>query len=246
MTNVGEPLLCAAAQVKLHCNLQGRPLESQGVAAPRRAIEAIEATPQSPLARALRAVQNAMEDGDAFELDDLDALLDAEPVEAEEYDEVAPVSAPTKVVTDYSKWDRLGKTIDEEEDEEEPEVYNDEQQKTWDRMVKASGLQEEMKEELGLDDNESVEAREPNEWRVVYSPCVAVREKPSVASRMVGIKRVNNLVGVDYTIESQWLKLKGERGFMLIHGQDLGLGQLLVPNRGHYADGAPKVPSSSE
>ena len=71
-------------------------------------------------------------------------------------------------------------------------------------------------------------------------------EKPSVASRMVGIKRVNNLVGVDYTIESQWLKLKGERGFMLIHGQDLGLGQLLVPNRGHYADGAPKVPSSSE
>lgn len=156
------------------------------------------------------------------------------------------MSAPTKVVTDYSKWDRLGKTIDEEEDEEEPEVYNDEQQKTWDRMVKASGLQEEMKEELGLDDNESVEAREPNEWRVVYSPCVAVREKPSVASRMVGIKRVNNLVGVDYTIESQWLKLKGERGFMLIHGQDLGLGQLLVPNRGHYADGAPKVPSSSE
>ena len=98
-----------------------------------------------------------------------------EPVEAEEYDEVAPVSAPTKVVTDYSKWDKLGKTIDEEEDEEEPEVYNDEQQKTWDRMVKASGLQEEMKEELGLDDNESVEAREPNEWRVVYSPCVAVR-----------------------------------------------------------------------
>ena len=207
-----------------------------------------------------------MEDGDAFELDDLDALLDAEPVEAEEYDEVAPVSAPTKVVTDYSKWDRLGKTIDEEEDEEEPEVYNDEQQKTWDRMVKASGLQEEMKEELGLDDNESVEAREPNEWRVVYSPCVAVRaptasvffffrffnpgtpagEKPSVASRMVGVKRVNNLVGVDYTIESQWLKLKGERGFMLIHGQDLGLGQLLVPNRGHYGDGAPKVPSSSE
>ena len=71
-------------------------------------------------------------------------------------------------------------------------------------------------------------------------------EKPSVASRMVGIKRVNNLVGVDYTIESQWLKLKGERGFMLIHGQDLGLGQLLVPNRGHYGDGAPKVPSSSE
>jgi hypothetical protein len=116
-----------------------------------------------------------MEDGDAFELDDLDALLDAEPVEAEEYDEVAPVSAPTKVITDYSKWDKLGKTIDEEEDEEEPEVYNDEQQKTWDRMVKASGLQEEMKEELGLDDNESVEAREPNEWRVVYSPCVAVR-----------------------------------------------------------------------
>ena len=92
-----------------------------------------------------------MEDGDAFELDDLDALLDAEPVEAEEYDEVAPVSAPTKVITDYSKWDKLGKTIDEEEDEEEPEVYNDEQQKTWDRVVKASGLQEEMKEELGLD-----------------------------------------------------------------------------------------------
>ena len=88
-------------------------------------------------------------DGDAFELDDLDALLDAEPVEAEEFEDNAPPSRPTKVLTDYSKWDKLGKAIDEDEDEEEPESYNDEQQKTWDRMVKASGLQEEMKEELG-------------------------------------------------------------------------------------------------
>ena len=58
------------------------------------------------------------------------------------------------------------------------------------------------------------------------------------------MKRVNNLIGVDYTIESQWLKLKGERGFMLIHGEERGLGQLLVPNRGHYPDGAPKDVSS--
>lgn len=163
----------------------------------------------------------------------------------EDYEEPEPARMPTKVLTDYSKWDKIGKNVDEEEEEEEPDYYNDEQQRTWEKMVKASGLREELKEELGLDDADSVEPQEPNEWRVVYSPCVAIREKPSVKSRMLGVKRVNALVGVDYTIESVWLKLKGESGFMMCHGGPLGLGQLLVPNRGHYQDGPSAAPKAT-
>ena len=87
-------------------------------------------------------------------------------------------------------------------------------------------------------------ARLPAFLSLSPNPSAPLGEKPSIKSRLIGVKRVNNLIGVDYTIESQWLKLKGERGFMLIHGEECGLGQLLVPNRGHYPDGAPKDVSS--
>jgi hypothetical protein len=109
-------------------------------------------------------------------------------------------------------------------------------------MVKASGLREEMKAELGADDDSTVDPREPNEWRVVYEPCVAVREKPSVKSRMVGVKRGGALIGVDFTLDGYWAKLKGEKGFMMIHGGELGLGTLLAPNRGHYEEKGDYVP----
>jgi len=181
----------------------------------------------------------ALDDGDTYEIDDLDALLDSEPVEADpDVEPSAAARAPTKVMTDYTRWNSVAKAIDAEDEEEVVETYNDEQQRTWEKMVKASGLREELKEELGGDDDSTVDAREPNEWRVVYSPCVAVREKPSTKSRMVGVKRSGALVGVEFALDSYWVKLK-EGGFMMVHGGELGLGQLLLPNRGHYDDSQP-------
>ena len=103
-------------------------------------------------------------------------------------------------------------------------------------MVDASGLREELKDELGLDEEDKPPAEE-NAWEVVYGPCVAVRERPSTKARMLGIKRKGTVVGVDYALESLWVKLKGEPGFMLCHGAEMGLGVLLAPRRGHYEKG---------
>lgn len=78
----------------------------------------------------------------------------------------------------------------------------------WDRMVDASGIRR-------------------NQWRVVHTK-VAVRERPSVNSKMIGMKKQGQVVDVEWALESLWLKLKDD-GWMLAHGGDLGLGRLLVP-----------------
>mmetsp|Transcript_1693 Transcript_1693/g.5061 ORF Transcript_1693/g.5061 Transcript_1693/m.5061 type:complete len:101 (+) Transcript_1693:228-530(+) len=94
-------------------------------------------------------------------------------------------------------------------------------------MVEASGL--------SLNDDEDPspfveDSRPPNLWRVVFSSRVVVREKPSVASRPIGLKRCGDVVNVDWTLASLWIKLRDEPGWMLAHGAQLGLGPLVLPH----------------
>lgn len=142
--------------------------------------------------------------------DDIDALLEGAPVAA----------VGTTKSLDYGKWDRVTSDADADAVVDEP---SDEHRKIWERMVDASGLREELKDELDL-----VEERS-NIWKVVHTPYVAIREEPSVRSRLLGAKRCGDVIHVEWSLESLWVKLRDEAGWMLTHGGELGLGQLLMP-----------------
>lgn len=143
--------------------------------------------------------------------DDIDALLEGAPV---------PAVGTTKSL-DYGKWDRATLDADADAVVDEP---SDEHQRIWERMVDASGLREELKDELDLVEEPS------NVWKVVHTPYVAIREEPSVRSKMLGAKRCGDIIHVEWSLESLWVKLKDEAGWMLTHGGELGLGQLLMPS----------------
>lgn len=149
---------------------------------------------------------------EGFDLEDIDALLEG-----------MPVKASSRSRLDYAKWEDVAAEADAEADEE-PTA---EQRELWQRMVEASGLAEEA-------DEERIDA-----WKVVHAPRVAVREGPSVNARLIGAKKCGDVVQVDWTLESIWVKLKDEDGWMLTHGGELGLGQLLLPCGGAYGDAAP-------
>ena len=65
--------------------------------------------------------------------------------------------------------------------------------------------------------------------QVVHGPLVAVRERPSVQSRMLGGKRRGDVFAVEWSLEGMWVKLKDQPGWMLTHGAQVGLGLLLEP-----------------
>lgn len=59
----------------------------------------------------------------SLSVDDLDALLDSEPVEADpNVEPAAAARAPTKVMTDYTRWNKVAKAIDREDEEDEEET----------------------------------------------------------------------------------------------------------------------------
>ena len=65
--------------------------------------------------------------------------------------------------------------------------------------------------------------------QVVHGPLVAVRERPSVQSRMLGGKRRGDVFAVEWSLEGMWVKLKDQPGWMLTHGAQVGLGLLVEP-----------------
>ena len=73
----------------------------------------------------------------------------------------------------------------------------------------------------------------PRRYVVVHAPCVKVRSEASVASEQRGIKQL----GVEVYAESivsgtdgaEWLKLTRGAGWLLCHGDALGLGVLVQP-----------------
>merc|ERR1739848_475361 len=64
------------------------------------------------------------------------------------------------------------------------------------------------------------------EWRVVHKPRVAIRGEPSTNGAIVGSK-VTGAIVVAEKVEGKWIKLKGEDGWMLTDGTEVGLGMLL-------------------
>ena len=113
---------------------------------------------------------------------------------------------PAKVERRLEKWDALARTLSDDED-----VTNNEKEAAaaYARLVEACGAG-------------------PNDWEVVHER-VAVREHPSTAAPLLGFRRKGAVVSVEHAREGLWLKLAGEEGWMLAHGRDLGLGQLVRP-----------------
>ena len=88
-------------------------------------------------------------------------------------------------------------------------------------MVEASGL--------GLDDEPSEALERPlNRWKVLHSR-VIVRSQPSIKAKIIGFKRQGDVVTADWSLASLWIKLHDQPGWMLTHGSQLNLPQLLAP-----------------
>ena len=66
-------------------------------------------------------------------------------------------------------------------------------------------------------------------WSPVVHERVAVREHPSTAAPLLGMRRKGAIISVEHAREGLWLKLAGEEGWMLAHGRELGLGMLVRP-----------------
>lgn len=141
-----------------------------------------------------------------YDLDELEAILDGSPV-------------LTKVVNGDQENMKMASEA------EMVAAPTEEQREVWRRMVEASGLsaEEQTKDEANL-------------YRVVYSPYVAVRAEPDVKSKLLGGKKKGEIVSVEWAMEAMWVKLRDEPGWMLTHGADLGLPQLLTPCGGAYDD----------
>ena len=115
-------------------------------------------------------------------------------------------TGPAKVERRLEKWDALARTLS---DDEEDTNNNDEAAAAYARLVEVCG-------------------GGANDWEVVHER-VAVREHPSTAAPLLGMRRRGAIVSVEHAREGLWLKLAGEEGWMLAHGRDLGLGQLVRP-----------------
>jgi len=119
-------------------------------------------------------------------------------------------AGPAKVERRLEKWDALARTLS---DDEEDTNNNDEAAAAYARLVEVCG-------------------GGANDWEVVHER-VAVREHPSTAAPLLGMRRRGAIVSVEHAREGLWLKLAGEEGWMLAHGRELGLGQLVRPCDGH-------------
>ena len=124
---------------------------------------------------------------------------------------VDAIKGPAKVER-LEKWDALARTLsDDEEDGTTKDAK--EAAAAYARLVEVCG-------------------GGPNDWEVLHER-VAVREAPSTAAPLLGFRRKGAVVSVEHAREGLWLRLAGEEGWMLAHGRDLGLGQLVRPCDGH-------------
>ena len=137
-----------------------------------------------------------------FGVDSDDGFDDAAPRRVDEE------TNPAKVERRLEKWDALARTLsDDEEDGATKDAK--EAAAAYARLVEVCG-------------------EGPNDWEVVHDR-VAVREHPSTAAPLLGMRRKGAIVCVEHAREGLWLKLAGEEGWMLAHGRELGLGQLVRP-----------------
>ena len=116
-------------------------------------------------------------------------------------------TGPAKVERRLEKWDALARTLSDDEDD--GPTKDAEVEAAYARLVEVCG-------------------EGPNDWEVVHER-VAVREAPSTAAPLLGFRRKGAVVSVEHAREGLWLKLAGEEGWMLAHGRELGLGQLVRP-----------------
>ena len=129
-------------------------------------------------------------------------------------DDTAPrrvdaIKGPAKVERRLEKWDALARTLSDDEDDDGTTRDAKEAAAAYARLVEVCG-------------------EGPNDWEVVHDR-VAVREAPSTAAPLLGFRRKGAVVSVEHAREGLWLKLAGEEGWMLAHGRELGLGQLVRP-----------------
>ena len=121
-------------------------------------------------------------------------------------------TVPAKVERRLEKWDALARTLsDDEEDGTNKDAK--EAAAAYARLVEVCG-------------------GGANDWEVVHER-VAVREAPSTDAPLLGMRRKGAIISVEHAREGLWLKLAGEDGWMLAHGRELGLGQLVRPVDGH-------------
>ena len=128
------------------------------------------------------------------------------------FDDEAPqrvdaAAGPATVERRLDRWDALARTLSDDDDD----TNNNEKEAAaaYARLVEVCG-------------------EGPNDWEVVHDR-VAVREQPSTAAPLLGMRRKGAIISVEHAREGLWLKLAGEDGWMLAHGRDLGLGQLVRP-----------------
>ena len=128
-------------------------------------------------------------------------------------------NGPAKVERRLEKWDALARTLSDDDDDDDGATKDaKEAAAAYARLVEVCG-------------------GGPNDWEVVHER-VAVREAPSTAAPLLGMRRKGAIVSVEHAREGLWLKLAGEEGWMLAHGRELGLGQLVRP-----CDTPPPTPS---
>ena len=131
------------------------------------------------------------------------------------FDDEAPqrvdaAAGPATVERRLDRWDALARTLsDDEEDDDDTNKDAKDAAAAYARLVEACGAG-------------------PNDWEVVHER-VAVREHPSTAAPLLGMRRKGAIVSVEHAREGLWLKLAGEEGWMLAHGRELGLGMLVRP-----------------
>jgi len=130
------------------------------------------------------------------------------------FDDEAPqrvdaAAGPATVERRLDRWDALARTLSDDDDDENTKKDAKEAAAAYARLVEVCG-------------------GGPNDWEVVHER-VAVREQPSTAAPLLGMRRKGEIVSVAHAREGLWLKLAGEEGWMLAHGRELGLGQLVRP-----------------
>ena len=128
-------------------------------------------------------------------------------------DDAAPrrvdaIKGPAKVERRLEKWDALARTLSDDEEDGTKQDAKD-AAAAYARLVEVCG-------------------EGPNDWEVVHER-VAVRAAPSTAAPLLGMRRKGAIISVEHAREGLWLKLAGEEGWMLAHGRELGLGQLVRP-----------------
>ena len=121
---------------------------------------------------------------------------------------VDAAAGPATVERRLEKWDALARTLSDDEEDGATEDAKD-AAAAYARLVEVCGSG-------------------PNDWEVWHGR-VAVREHPSTAAPLLGMRRKGAIISVEHAREGLWLKLAGEEGWMLAHGRELGLGQLVRP-----------------